>query len=127
MDKNLKLQKALDARTDRVWVILCEMYPKLVRFNPPVIRTNYRLWRTAGRCFQAENRIDLGAKFLLHSDAYCRTMFSVILPHEIIHQADFNLYGESEKICGHGAKWSEIMLQYGLPDNVYHSMLITRK
>jgi predicted SprT family Zn-dependent metalloprotease len=54
-------------------------------------------------------------------------MMDVILPHEIIHQADFNLFGESEKICGHGEKWCEIMVNYGLPANPYHTMEIPRK
>ena len=49
-------------------------------------------------------------------------MFAVILPHEMAHQADFNLFGDSEKNCGHGRKWCEIMVRYGLPANKYHSM-----
>jgi predicted SprT family Zn-dependent metalloprotease len=51
----------------------------------------------------------------------------VILPHEIIHQADWNLFGKSEKICGHGANWQKIMLEYGLPANPHHTMEISRK
>lgn len=46
----------------------------------------------------------------------------VILPHEIAHQADYNLFGLSEKICGHGKNWCKIMLQLGLAPNKYHSM-----
>ena len=51
-------------------------------------------------------------------------MNSVILPHEIIHQADYNLFGEAEKSCGHGRKWCEMMVKYGLPANKYHSLEI---
>jgi predicted SprT family Zn-dependent metalloprotease len=51
-------------------------------------------------------------------------MFTIILPHEIAHQADFDLFGESEKFCGHGVKWAEIMLQLGLPANKYHDLKI---
>ena len=47
-------------------------------------------------------------------------MLRVILTHEIAHQADFNLFGFSEKKCGHGKKWAEIMLELGLPADKYH-------
>jgi predicted SprT family Zn-dependent metalloprotease len=54
-------------------------------------------------------------------------MFAQILPHEIIHQADFDLFGESEKNCGHGKNWVSLMLQYGLKPDFYHTMEILRK
>jgi predicted SprT family Zn-dependent metalloprotease len=51
-------------------------------------------------------------------------MTNIILPHEIIHQADYNLFGLSEAKCGHGKKWHEIMINYGLSPDVYHSMKV---
>ena len=125
MDKT-KLQTVLDRRADAVWNDLCELRPRLVRFNPPKIKINGRLWRTAGRCFQDARKVDLGAKFFEHSQKYAIIMRTVILPHELIHQADFDLYGESEKSCGHGKNWRKLMLEYGLPDDPFHSMEITR-
>jgi predicted SprT family Zn-dependent metalloprotease len=110
-----------------VWANLCELRPALVRFDPPKIIINARLWRTAGRCFQTTRTIDLGLKFFFYSKQYAKTMRDVIIPHEIIHQADFDLYGESEKICGHGENWQKLMLEYGLAPNKYHSMEIKRK
>lgn len=109
-----------------VWANLCELRPKLVRFDPPKITLNARLWRTAGRCYQTTRNIDLGFKFFLYSKAYANTMRDVIIPHEIIHQADFDLYGDSEKKCGHGAQWAKLMVEYGLAANKYHTMEITR-
>jgi predicted SprT family Zn-dependent metalloprotease len=53
-------------------------------------------------------------------------MIDIILPHEIIHQADFNLFGESEKKCGHGKNWCAIMQTYGLSPQKYHNMEISR-
>ena len=51
-------------------------------------------------------------------------MLNVILPHEIAHQIDFNLYGFSELKCGHGKKWCETMVKLGLPANKFHSLEI---
>ncbi len=121
-----KLQQFLTRQTDRVWDRLCESYPRLVRYNPPAIKLNGRLWRTAGFCHQNENVVELGYKFFIASHDYYAEMIDIILPHEIIHQADFNLFGESEKKCGHGKKWCEIMVKYGLEPNRFHSMEISR-
>jgi len=121
------LEKLLIAETAIIWDSLCEIYPKLCHFNPPTIKLCGRLWRTAGMCHQDDRLVRLGYKFFLHSDNYCKQMVSQILPHEIIHQADFDLFGESELNCGHGEKWREIMVQYGLKPDFYHSMEISRK
>jgi len=125
MDKK-SLQKILDQNCAMVWDSLCELYPRLVRFNEPKILINGRLWRNAGFCYQTENKIELGLKFFNSNQRNFNYMMRVILPHEIIHQADWNLFGESELPCGHGEKWREIMLNYGLPDNPFHSMDIKR-
>jgi len=77
-------------------------------------------------CHQDENLVRLGYKFFLHSEQYNRQMLSVILPHEIIHQADFDLFGESEKNCGHGKNWCNLMIQYGLEPKTHHTMEIKR-
>ena len=126
MDRK-ELTLDLERRTARIWGELCELRPALVRFDPPKIIINARLWRTAGQCFQTTRTIDLGLKFFFYSKQYAKTMRDVIIPHEIIHQADFDLYGESEKICGHGENWQKLMLEYGLAPNKYHSMEIKRK
>jgi len=113
------LQKTIDTLTESVWGDICESHPRLIRYNPPKIILCNRLTRTAGKCYQEENRIHLGAKFFAKHSANMRL---VILPHEIAHQADYNLFGLSEKICGHGKNWCKIMLQLGLAPNKYHSM-----
>ena len=111
----------LNAHTAKLWDGYCEIFPRLVRYNPPKIILNNRLTRTAGRCFQTENMIDLGAKFFVKNKA---EMLRTILVHEIAHQIDFNLYGESELKCGHGKKWCEVMVKLGLPANKFHSLTI---
>ena len=118
---NRQTQFYVDMQTDKVWESISESYPKLIRFNPPKIKLCNRLYRTAGKCYQEENLIHLANKFFVNNSA---EMFRVILPHEIAHQADFVLFGESEKKCGHGIQWEKIMLQLGLPVNKYHSMTL---
>jgi predicted SprT family Zn-dependent metalloprotease len=125
MDRQ-KLESRLNHKCESIWETLGEFHGRLVRFNPPKIKLDARLWRTAGMCHQDENYIRLGYKFFLHSSEYNWQMYSVILPHEIIHQADFNLFGLSEKNCGHGKNWCDLMVQYGLEPKIHHSMGISR-
>jgi predicted SprT family Zn-dependent metalloprotease len=126
MDKKALL-KLIERESVMIWDSLCEIYTPLVSFDPPKVELNPYTWRTAGMCFQEENRIQLGYKFFKNGNKNFHIMIDTILPHEIIHQADWNLYGPSEKNCGHGCKWAEIMVNYGLPANPYHSMEISRK
>jgi predicted SprT family Zn-dependent metalloprotease len=125
MDRK-QLTKILNNQTLIIWDNLCELYPRLTRYNPPIIEINGRLYRTAGMCHQEDNIIELGYKFFVYSLEYRDNMTDIILPHEIIHQADYNLFGLSERKCGHGEKWCEIMVNYGLSPNKYHSMEIKR-
>ena len=126
MDKK-KLLILIERESVMIWDTLCEIYPTLVAYDVPKFKLNPYTWRTAGMCFQEENVIELGYKFFKSNTKNFHTMIDVILPHEIIHQADWNLFGESEKKCGHGEKWREIMIQYGLKPNPFHSMEIPRK
>jgi predicted SprT family Zn-dependent metalloprotease len=115
------LQHKIDFVTNGIWLALAESYPKLIRFDAPRIVLCNRLTRTAGKCYQEENRIHLGNKFFLNNHS---AMMLEILPHEIAHQADFNLFGLSEKNCGHGKNWCKIMVKLGLPANKYHALTI---
>lgn len=107
--------------TDSIWLGLIESYPKLVRFDAPKIVLCNRLTRTAGKNYQTLNCIHLANKFFVNNH---REMMLTILPHEIAHQADFNIFGESEKKCGHGKNWARIMVELGLPANKYHSLTL---
>lgn len=112
-------QSHINIATNHIWHNFCEVHPKLLRFDPPKIVLCNRLTRTAGKCYQGERKIHLGNKFFVK---FRDEMLHVILPHEIAHQADYDLFGESEKSCGHGKNWQMLMLQYGLEANKYHSM-----
>lgn len=101
------------------WDSYCEVFPKLVRFDCPEIKISNRLTRTAGRCHSDDNYIVLGGKFLAQFE---RNMLNVILPHELAHQIDFNLFGWYERKPHHGAEWCDIMIRIGQQPNAYHSM-----
>ena len=119
-----QLTTLLNNQARIIWDNLCELYPRLTKHNPPIIKVNARLYRTAGRCHQEDNLVELGYLFFTYSPDYAKIMTNIILPHEIIHQADYNLFGLSEAKCGHGNKWREIMINYGLSPDVYHSMKV---
>jgi predicted SprT family Zn-dependent metalloprotease len=125
MDKKTML-KILQRNTAMIWDTLCELYTPLVHYNEPTLELNPYTWRTAGSCYQEENLIQMSYKFMKYSPEYYNYMLQIILPHEIIHQADYNLFGDSEKICGHGVNWQRIMLEYGLEANPYHTMDIPK-
>ena len=115
----LELQRKLQNAAHGIWENLIEIYPKLAKFDCPKIAVNLRFTRTAGCNHQSNNTIEIAGKFFAKHKA---EMLTTILPHEMIHQADYNLFGLSEKKCGHGAKWQKIMVEYGLPANKYHSL-----
>ena len=125
MERN-KLHAQVTRYANTAWEQLCDLRPALGRYNPPAIYFSGRLWRTAGRCWQGDRVVELGVKFFEHSPKYATIMRGIIIPHELIHQADFDLYGLSEKSCGHGDQWAKLMVEYGLPPNPYHSMDIPR-
>lgn len=126
MDKYHNLNMLVQARARAVWRKLQHIHPELVNHDVPTIKLNARLYRTAGRCFQELQLVELGTKFFTYNQDYSREMFQTIIPHEIIHAADFILYGNSDKRCGHGLTWRNLMVQYGLPPETHHQMWIDR-
>lgn len=123
------LRETLQTRVSVVWDTLAEGYPRLTRFDPPKVLLNNRLWRTGGMAYSEDgnNRIELGTKFFLFSAEYEKTMYDVVLPHEVIHVADFRLnnYKEYHKFF-HAKNWQDMMVYYGLPPHANHSMDIPR-
>lgn len=121
------LQADLQARANKVWDVLAEGYPRLTRFDPPKLRLNNRLYRCAGMAYSEDgaNRVEMGTKFFLFSAEYEQLMYTEILPHEVIHVADFRLnqYKDYHKFF-HAENWQEMMVYYGLPARETHSMEI---
>lgn len=117
MDK----MKLINKKADVIWLEFCEIYPRLIRIDRPVIIANNRFTKTAANCEVENNRINFGMKFMQKNE---NEMLNVILPHEIAHQIDYILHGLPKNNRWHGRTWAEIMVKYGLQAKPYHSMEI---
>ena len=73
MDRK-QLTALLNNQTRIIWDNLCEIHPRLSRYNPPIIELNGRLWRVAGLAHQESNIIELGYKFFAYSPDYANNM-----------------------------------------------------
>ena len=124
VDRNT-LTVELNKRAAIVWEALCEIHPRLVKHDVPEVRLNGRMWRCAGQCFQETRIVTLSPKF--YDAGFSTRMNKIILPHELIHQADYDLFGLSEKKCGHGKNWAMLMVQYGLEPDIFHTMNVTQQ
>ncbi len=111
----------INRKADLVWLEFCEIYPRLIRLDRPVVVANNRFTKTAANCEVENNRINFGMKFM---PKFENEMLNVILPHEIAHQIDYILHGLPANNRWHGKTWQEIMVKYGLPPNAYHTMEI---
>ena len=102
----------LEKTTDRIWGEFCEIYPLLIRHNPPDILLNSRYKRTIASCTPTENKIEMAARYLATNPVL---MYTEILPHEIAHQIHYILEGEASWLNqkNHGKQWRKIMLDYG--------------
>ena len=114
-------KKSLQEFANNLWAEYCEIFPQLVKFDCPIMVLNNRFTRTAGCCYQELNTIHIGAKFFANNKS---DMLTVIIPHEIAHQIDFNLFGVCHTKGGHGKNWCNIMVKLGLEANRYHSLEI---
>lgn len=109
------LQTFADAAARVIWAKLVKMYSPKLRTNIPEIRLNNRFKSTGGVCKTDIRVIELSTEmFWYNQEEY----LTEIIPHEIIHQVDFDLTGN----CGHGPTWKEIMRDYGLPPNRFHTL-----
>jgi len=111
----------LQTLTNDLWDTYCEIFPKLVKFNPPTIIVSNRLTSTAGYNWSENNTITLAAKYFINNHD---NMINVILPHEIAHQIDYNLNGWYKGKRHHGKLWHEIMVLINqIPDPFHHMEL----
>lgn len=121
MNKDIILA-GLNGQAKLIWNKLQKIHIKLRGVACPNIILNNRFTATAGMAYQHDRRVEMATKFIIHSPEYYNIMFNIILPHELAHIADYDLFGESNKKCGHGDNWKMIMIQLGLPPDKYHSM-----
>ena len=119
MDKT-QIQKTADFKAQSVWNFFRQHYPQLM-VMPPIIVLNGRFTQTAA-CNVCEDRvIKIGTKFFVK---FPDIMTNVIVPHEVCHQVDFDINGWYNRKPHHGKPWQTLMIQYGLPPEPYHSMIL---
>ena len=114
------MEALVNGHFNSVWDKYLRIYPRLLKFERPIIELNPRSFRTAGICYVEENRIQLSKKLLL--SRHREEMLQVVLPHEVAHQVDFNFHGLPKR--WHRESWKQIMRDYGLPPNLYHDMTL---
>lgn len=106
-----KWRAFLQNRTNTLWAGYTLIWPNL---GPvPAIHINMRLSATAGQAHVEKNVIDMAGKFLWKSKEFAQEMISVILPHELAHQIDYNLNSWPDGNKWHGNQWKVIMVKIG--------------
>lgn len=105
---------------DNLWAGYQKIFPELKGNCPKIIMSN-RLTKSAGYNRSEENTVTLGTKFFVkHKD----NMLNVILPHELAHQIDYNIFGWYKGRKHHNKEWCGIMMTLGLDPDPFHTMEI---
>lgn len=102
------------------WARLEKMYPGKLGAMPE-IQINARLKTTAGRNFWELRVVDYSLELFCEHSEYFRLD---IIPHELAHQATFDMWPASARRC-HGAEWQGVMLRLGIVPSRCHSMVNT--
>jgi len=109
----------IEKRIHKLWGEYAEIFPKLVKHDPPSIELNDRLYKTAGFCIVEDNHIVLSSAYLGQHPRY---MLLTILPHEMAHSMDYILNGWYTRKHCHASPWKNIMVAIGQAPNPYHHM-----
>ena len=117
------LIKVVTAAVALHWSAMQELWPQLKNHKVPKVRINNRLYRTAGFAHCEVHEVEFGSKFF---NRYKHEMLCVIVPHELIHVADFIINGEDPTDMWHGPMWCKMMQQYGLPPVATHEYYINK-
>ena len=117
------LIQVLEQKVSRTWRELQELYPKLKKYNAPKVKINNRMWRTAGLAHCEIHSVEFSSKFF---NRYEFEMYREIVPHELIHVADFIINGDDPTNFWHGPMWCKMMQEYGLPPNRFHEYYINK-
>ena len=117
------LIQVLEQQVSRTWRELQELYPKLKKYNAPKVKINNRMWRTAGLAHCEIHCVEFSSKFF---NRYEFEMYREIIPHELIHVADFIINGDDPTNFWHGPMWCKMMQEYGLEPNRFHNLYINK-
>lgn len=101
----------------KTWANLVRVYPGLTE-PCPVVALNGRLKTTAGRSFYWLRKIDLSTQLFAE---YPHNFVRDTIPHELCHQAAWDLFQEK----GHGEPWKRVMIAIGVQPSRCHQMTNT--
>ena len=111
----------MQALAQYYWREYIAIFPKLNGFDCPKIVINNRLSRVIAYNRSEENIINMGGKFMVNNlDA----MKTLILPHELAHQIDYNLNGWTKGNRHHRQSWKNIMGMIGQAPELYYDLKI---
>jgi SprT protein len=113
------MEQKLRNFTIEAWSKFRYLYRDLGAIMPRVYFNN-RLKTTAGYCYHEKREIQISRElFEEHTEEFRK----IIIPHECAHQVAFDLHKVD---CGHGPKWKEIMVKYGIPPDRLHNLTNTK-
>lgn len=107
--------------TGATWARLQKMYPGKLG-TMPTVEINARLKTTAGYCHWEIRKTEYSLELLVE---YPEKFRMVIIPHELAHQANWDMYKPSGNGC-HDNTWRGIMVSLGLPPDRCHDMVNTK-
>ena len=111
----------MQALAEYYWREYIKVFPKLKDFDCPKIVINNRLSRVIAYNRSEENIINMGGKFMVNNlDA----MKTLILPHELAHQIDYNLNGWTKGDRHHRRSWKIIMVKIDQAPELYYNLEI---
>jgi len=96
------------------WNKLLNMYGLKIKTQPAIIINN-RFKTTGGVCKADIRVIELSSEMFYYNQA---EYVKVIIPHEAIHLADWDLHNN----IGHGPTWKRLMVEYGLKPDRFHTL-----
>lgn len=118
---NKILAKMVMPSVNEAWDKLIKLRPALKTHYMPSVLFDMRLTKAAAYCYYQMNVIRLSPFYYTQNQ---KEFEQVIIPHELIHQAIYNLHGETES--DHCPLWEQLMIEYGLEPNhnTSHTMTI---
>ena len=101
----------INAQASLYWDALCEVYPKLCKYDAPYIDITGRYTASLARCAYWRNEIMVSRQRIEYNPS---GMMGEVLMHELCHQVDHFLNNGCINGDGHGETWIAIMQSIGL-------------
>ncbi len=117
-NKMLKSDPVLQDIAKPIWNKFLGIYPQLKKFEMPVLRFDGRI-KVLAYSYYKTNVIRISKGWWINNS---ELFITDIIPHEIAHQIDYYLHGDSEADV-HSALWQEIMRNYGIEPLTHYEVI----